>query len=355
MILSDSNQLKEWGIVEFGYTTQAIPQSIDQYNLWINKKDHLPLSYLEGIRQEKRQSVKDFWPEFNSALVFLFSYHDAHQKLQSLYQNDPEWDGLKLGSYTLGFEGLDYHQIIKERLVAIGEELKRDYEGLEYKLVIDIHPVLERDLAFRSGLGWFGKNSMLINRNHGSFFLIGSILLNITIPSLEEKKIETDHCGQCSRCVDACPTNAIDAENRTIIAKDCISTFTIEQFKMDTVPGPKLTLKDGFIFGCDICQDVCPWNLRVDRKNKIMAPDFNHHGQKRIIDFFLKRQIKIIKEELFSMSEGTFKKFFKTTSFERSGKRGVLKNIIFYIKELNCSRATEDKTAKKNTMKHGVF
>lgn len=195
--------------------------------------------------------------------------------------------------------------------------------------------MLERDLAMRAGMGWFGKNSMIINRHHGSFFIIGSLLLNKKINVLKENKIEADHCGQCTRCIEACPTNAIDPVSRTIVARDCISTFTIEQFKLETVPSEKMSLKSGFIFGCDICQDVCPWNKRVDRILPPMNSIFFHDQQMKILNFFLKRDLKQISRELDTLSEGQFKKQFKNTSFERSGKRGLFKNFLFYLRELN--------------------
>lgn len=324
--------LKKWGVVDFGVTTEAVPESLNRYNEWVEKQHHNPLLYLEGERKNKRQSVKEHWPDFQMGIVFLFSYQPTHQALQSVYRMDPEWNGLKMASYTMGFEGQDYHHLLKGRLQEIGEFLKTQNSSLEFKLTLDTHPVLERDLAFRSGLGWFGKNSMMINRHHGSFFIIGSLLLNQEIP-LEEKKLETDHCGQCTACIEACPTRAIDPVTRTIIAADCISTFTIEQFKLETQPSEKMTLKSGWIFGCDICQDVCPWNKRVDRKNAPVM-DFNQE-QNRILDFFLRRSKHELVTELESMSEGEFKRKFSGSSFERSGRRGLLKNLRLLLKQLN--------------------
>ena len=331
-------KLKEYGIVDYGYTTEPVPATVDQFNFWVQEGNHLPLTYLEGLRQQKRQSLKEHWPLFQSALVFLFSYHDVHLKLRALYQNDPDWNGLKIAAYTLGFEGLDYHHKIREYLIEIGESLKNLHPDLEFKLTLDTHPVLERDLAMRAGLGWFGKNSMLINREHGSFFIIGSLLLNKTIQGQTEAKMETDHCGQCTRCIDACPTDAIDITSRTIMAKDCISTFTIEQFKLDSIPSNKMTLKEGTIFGCDICQDVCPWNKRVDRlsdNHKSLDLNFKDKNQIKITNFFLKRDVNTIAQEINSQSVSAFKRFFEKTSFERSGKRGIYKNFLLYLKELN--------------------
>ncbi|MGZ3787555.1 MAG: tRNA epoxyqueuosine(34) reductase QueG [Bacteriovorax sp.] len=326
--------LGKWGIVDFGHTSLEEPLSFSRYTDWVKSKHHLPLTYLEGERLNKRQSLKEHWPSYKSALVFLFSYHQTHQDLAHFYQTDPEWNGLKLASYTLGFEGLDYHHLIRDRLIEIGEELKKEIADLEYKLTLDTHPVLERDLAMKSGLGWFGKNSMLINRHHGSFFIIGSLLLNQDL-GLAPKTIEADHCGQCTRCIDACPTSAIDPLTRTIVAKDCISTFTIEQFKLESVPSEKMTLKNGEIFGCDICQDICPWNSRIDRAAPSTESHLVYPDQKKIIDFFLKKEKREIEKELNAMSEGEFKRQFKNTSLERSGRRGLLKNVRLLLKELN--------------------
>jgi epoxyqueuosine reductase len=320
--------LKDFDVVDYGYTEESKPLTLQEYNQWVSQNKHGPLSYLEGERQEKRQDLKNHWSEFQSAMVFLFSYHPAHFELQELMKHDPSWNGLKVASYTLGFEGGDYHNYLRTKLEGIGKRLKDEYD-LEFQLTLDTHPVLERDLAMRSGLGWFGKNSMLINRKGGSFFIIGSLLLNQKI-NLEQKNYETDHCGQCTRCVDACPTQAIDPVTRTITANDCISTFTIEQFKLDTIPSEKMNLTQGTIFGCDICQDVCPWNKRVDREKKFPRLNWSPE-QKKILDFFMLRPVSELHADLEKMSGGEFGRFFDKTSFSRSGKRGLLKNIKLYL------------------------
>jgi len=323
--------LKDFGVVDFGYFEDSIPASKENFTSWIKKDHHLPLSYLGDERFSKRLDLKNYWSEFESALVFLFSYNDSHRILDDLYQNNSDWNGLKIAPYTLGFEGMDYHHELRNRLMSIGERLKETYK-LEYKITLDTHPVLERDMAFKAGLGWFGKNSMLIHRKEGSFLLIGSLLLNKKI-KINLKKIESDHCGQCTLCVQHCPTNAIDAETRTIIAKDCISTFTIEQFKLETIPSEKMDLSSGFIFGCDICQVVCPWNNRIER----MKSELNHKIELKnkalfLAEFFLLRPIHEIHEKITKMSLSQFKNTFAGTSFERSGKRGILKNLNFYLK-----------------------
>jgi epoxyqueuosine reductase len=333
MTLFNKEQLNKWGIVDYGYTTKHIPISLNNYNNWLNENWHLPLNYLAGNRAELRQDLKNFWPLYKSALVFLFSYHQTHCDLNAIYNDEENWNGLKLASFTLGFEGEDYHHIIKRHLIEIGNSIQKTYPHIEYKLTLDTHPVLERDLAFQAGLGWFGKNSMLINKKHGSFFLIGSLLLNNELP-LEYPKLDVDHCGQCTRCIDACPTSAIDVQTRTIIARDCISTFTIEEFKLETIPSEKMNLDSGFIFGCDICQDVCPWNQRIDRQADDAPKKNQSNEQKKIVNFFLLQKVEVLLSALESMSTGEFKRLFQKTSFARSGKRGLLKNIRFHYKNV---------------------
>ena len=319
-------------VVDIGYTDNTQAEFFSEYQDWIQNERHLPLKYLEGEKQNKREDLKKYWPSCESSLVFLFSYKKIHRQLNQIYSNHKNWNGLKIASYTLGFDGEDYHNFISGVLKQIGEDLKGDYPELEYKLALDTQPVLDRDLAFRAGLGWFGKNSMLINRKNGSFTIVASLLLNKKLP-FPKKTEEVDHCGQCTRCIDACPTTAIDPMTRTIIAKDCISTFTIEQFKLDSIPSEKITLKSGNVFGCDICQDVCPWNKRIDRYDNCTI-ELNSK-QTEIINFFILRDKQELYSNLKNFSERGFRNLFKNTSFERSGKRGVLKNLIFYLKELN--------------------
>jgi len=320
---------KDLGVCDYGYTEEFLPITSSQYQAWVQQDQHLPLTYLEGERLEKRLDIREYWTEFQSALVLLFTYDNSRRALNEVFKSDPSWNGLKIASYTLGFNGEDYHYEIKNRLIQIGERLKEQFQ-LEYKLTLDIHPVLERDLAFRSGLGWFGKNSMLINKNEGSFTLIGSLLLNKKVDIFLSKPFEADHCGQCTRCADACPTQAIDLKTRTITAKDCISTFTIEQFKIDTPVPEKMNLQSGYIFGCDICQDVCPWNKRLERTRAIAVPSWNEK-QHEILNFYIKRPVQELSEELEQISGKMFEKKFKQTSFERSGRRGLLKNLRLYL------------------------
>ena len=239
-------------------------------------------------------------------------------------------NGLKIASYVLGFEGVDYHYNLKESLESIGRELQGLDPELEFKLSLDTQPILERDLAFRAGLGWFGKNSMFISKSEGSFFILGSLLLSKDY-TLPERDVETDHCGQCTKCADACPTDAIDLDTRTLISNKCISTYTIETFK-DVGEAPQgMENSNGEIFGCDICQEVCPWNKRLLRVGKVkpFEGDLSEHEVK-VRSYFLERPISEILDDLSSLSNRGFQRLFRSTPIERTGRVGLLKNIRFF-------------------------
>jgi len=300
-LLSISSELlQSMQIVDWGYIEESKPKTFNFFDKWIENKLNGSLGYMADHRKDIRSDIKKFYPEFQSSLVFLFDY-TAAAKLNI------ESDDHRFAAYTKGFEGIDYHYWIKDKLDSLAKEL-----GLtDYKLSIDAQPVLERDMALKAGLGWFGKNSMLINKKHGSFFLISSILLDKKL-NLKKSDIEIDHCGSCTKCIDACPTNAI-IDNKVIDANKCISTFTIEMFKEAEAPKGFPT-ESGEIFGCDISQDVCPWNIKpIQRSNSMESPEY----------------LKVFEQtNLESISNREFKRIFKGTSLERTGRVGLLKNLI---------------------------
>ena len=323
--------LNQFRIVDWGYTENSKPLSFDRYENWVKKDGHGPLGYLADERKEKRKDVRNFFPEFQSSLVFLFSYAKEKSFLDSFYKDDPQANGLKLASYSLGFEGMDYHHVLRDSLQKISLEIKKIYPNCMFSHSLDIQPVLERDLAARAGLGWFGKNSMFISRQEGSFVMLGSLFLSTKLP-LNEGRIETDHCGTCTRCIDLCPTQAIDPETRTLQSEKCISTFTIELFKEDKVAPLGMEKANGEIFGCDICQDVCPWNKKTLQIEGIEGEDSSTKPLKEnpLFNFFLKRPKNQIKNELEGMSNREFRRVFKGTAVERTGRKSLLKNINFW-------------------------
>jgi epoxyqueuosine reductase len=313
----DNKFLAELGVVDWGYTTEAVPRSLEHFEKWIEDGLQRPLGYLADHRRHLRRDLRHVFPEFRSALVFLFSYRPAKKWMLDQGQH-------QVASYALGFEGEDYHRALKERLAKI-----KDHFFSEAKVFysLDAQPVLERDLAYRAGLGWFGKNSMLIHRKEGSYFIIGSLLLDRELP-LDEAQIDIDHCGSCVACVEACPTKAIDPESRTLIASQCISTFTIELFK--EAPSPKgMENSRGEIFGCDICQDVCPWNNKPLQRTEgflSLKPSYAFL-RSWFFDWPREKMASMILDET---NRGLKRKLYGTP-FDRPGREGWLKNLKAYF------------------------
>jgi epoxyqueuosine reductase len=323
-----------YGIKEWGLVNDPLASTYDEYQKWLSQGNQGILSYLEGDRALTRESLKKYFPKFKSALVFAFDYSRVTQILEEFYQSEKS-NGLKIASYALAFDGSDYHYVLKDLLNKISEDLKKELPPCEISFTLDTQPVLERDLAKRAGLGWFGKNSMMINRNIGSFFIIGSLLLDVDLSNhVAPAKVETDHCGQCTRCVDACPTDALIAGSRTLVADKCISTFTIEQFKEAQAPSG-MEQSRGEIYGCDICQVVCPWNKRVLRQANPVKPeevDELISKNKEVFDHFLLTPVEQIISFLESISNRAFRKQFAHSPISRTGRIGLLKNIKFFKK-----------------------
>jgi epoxyqueuosine reductase len=310
--------LKSLGVLEWGYTEESRPPTMAHFEDWINQSYHGSLSYLADHRKELRRDIKNVYPDFQSALVFLFSYVPTKKYLLEHNQH-------RIAAYALGFDGEDYHYALKRRLDFIYSKLKEGIPHLEHLISLDTQPILERDLAHRAGLGWFGKNSMLINQREGSYFIIGSILLNQKLP-LAMPTIDIDHCGHCRACVDACPTNAIMPESRTLIAQKCIATYTIETFK-DIPPPSGFDLSRGEIFGCDICQDVCPWNNKPLQRS---TSSFKiHPNLKSKIDFLLKASLIELIDFFEKLSNRGVKKSLQHTALDRPGRTGWLKNLNY--------------------------
>lgn len=311
-----SELMQELGILDWGYTEESTPLSLSHYEQWVNQEKHGPLGYLADHRRNLRRDIKNVYPEFQSAIVFLFSYQAAKKWML-------EHERHEVAAYSMGFDGEDYHFALKERLEQIFSALKHDYPELGRFIALDAQPVLERDLALRAGLGWFGKNSMLINQKEGSYFIIGSLLLNQKLP-LSSTAVDVDHCGQCNACVEACPTKAIEVDTRTIVADKCISTFTIEMFKEVDAP-QGFDKARGEIFGCDICQDVCPWNkkplgriagaLKLKEKFSFLREWFYEIPKTSLI--------QLIQDE----SNRGLRKKLHGTPFDRPGRTGWLKNF----------------------------
>lgn len=208
---------------------------------WLSQGFHAEMQYMEN-HFEKRLDPTLLVPGSKSVISFLYNYFPAES------QNT---EAPIIAKYAYGE---DYHTVIKDKLYSLVQELQQQIGTFNYRIFVDSAPVMERQWAALSGLGWIGKNSLLLRKGLGSYFFIGSIICDL---DLEPDTPVTDHCGTCTACIDACPTQAIVA-NQVVDAGKCISYLTIE--KKGDIPVEFHDQMSNRIFGCDICQEVCPWN-----------------------------------------------------------------------------------------------
>ena len=227
------------GISEANFLEDEAPR----LESWLKKNMNGKMSYMENyfdMRLDPRLLVEGA----KSVISLLFNYYPTQ-----LQPNDLP----KISKYAYGN---DYHQVIKEKLHQFVDEIKVKIGNVNARVFVDSAPVLDKAWAKKSGLGWIGKNSNLINKSSGSFFFIAEIILDLNLEYDGEIK---DYCGTCTKCIDACPTDAI-VEPYVVDGSKCISYFTIElKDEIDTKMNGKF---NDWVFGCDICQDVCPWNQR---------------------------------------------------------------------------------------------
>jgi len=250
----------------------------------------------------RRSHPRLVWQETASILVVGLNYHQA--------AGEPGNGRGRVARYALGD---DYHEVIEEKLRAL-LAWTREAAGPELRgrVYVDTGPLLERDLAARAGLGWFGKNTMLLNRTHGSYFFLGALLLNVALPP---DAPTTAHCGSCRRCLDACPTGAFLAPF-VLDARRCISYLTIEL--KGPIPRDLRPLVGDWIFGCDVCQEVCPWNRKAPRPEGARAePRFAPRPGWSAPELVA----------LLSLTPAEFSARFRGSPVKRARRRGLLRNV----------------------------
>lgn len=248
----------EHGFTRMGVAELKRPVTIDLYRTWIEKGFAGEMEYLERHLPEKERPEIHF-DRARAALVVAVDYVPHPEPLPP-GEGEAAWAARiahspRVARYS---RGRDYHRWLSNRLKKLAETLRADFPSQQFLCCADSAPILERDLAVRAGLGWVGKNTCVIDRDGGSLFLIGEIVT--TMPSNAADFVPHDHCGTCTRCIDACPTGALVA-TRELDARRCISYLSIESRK-----APPLELRAGigdWLFGCDICQTVCPWNIKA--------------------------------------------------------------------------------------------
>jgi epoxyqueuosine reductase len=256
------------------------------------------MRYLQGEGAERRKDPRLLLPECESILVLGIPYAAPNQA----------WAGV--ASYAWG---TDYHLALPERMKRLVEFIEAEARHpVPNRWYTDTGPLLERELGQRAGLGWIGKNSCLINPRAGSTFFLAEILLGIKLEP--DAPFPTDHCGTCRRCIEACPTQCI-TENRTIQAGQCISYLTIEL--KDDIPEELRFLMGGWIFGCDVCQQVCPWNRFAQPPDPAFEPRAGV-------------PLPVLQKDI-NLSPQEFNRKFKDSPVKRAKRTGYLRNVAVAI------------------------
>jgi len=266
---------------------------------WLNKGMHGSMHYMERYFDMRIDPTK-LVPGARSVITLLLNYFPNEKQHN---------DDLKISKYAYG---KDYHEVIREKLNKYIGNMKSRIGDLHGRGFVDSAPVLERTWAQRSGLGWVAKNGNLINKQMGSFFFIATLITDLDL--VPDESFAKDYCGTCSRCIDACPTEAI-LPGKVVDGSKCISYFTIELKEM-LIPTEMKGKFENWMFGCDICQDVCPWNRFSKPTNEI---EFTPLPE--ILDLSTK--------EWEMMTEEKFKKIFDHSPLSRSKLKGIQRNLKF--------------------------
>ena len=305
-----SNIYKHTGIVKtiaaglgFDYCGIAKAQLLNddarRLENWLSKGMHGKMQYMENHFDLRIDPCK-LVPGAKSVITLLLNYFPSQQQSAQ---------APKISKYAYGN---DYHEVIRSKLKLFMQQIKEQVGEVNGRGFADSAPVLERTWAQKSGIGWIGKNGNLINKNSGSFFFIATLIVDLELNYDDE--FVKDYCGTCTRCIDACPTDAI-LPDKVIDGSNCISYFTIE-LKDALIPGEMKGKFDNWMFGCDVCQDVCPWN-RFSRSST--ESSFNHYPE--ILNF--------TKNDWEELMEESFKVIFKDSPIKRTKFAGIKRNLKF--------------------------
>ncbi len=291
------SQARALGFDLVGVARLGPAETAPLFDEWLARGFAGDMSYLER-GADKRGDPRRVFANVSSAVVVGMNYGGT----------------APAGPVARYARGDDYHDVMTERLRALhawlNAELGRDVAGKAY---VDTGPILERDLARKAGLGWFGRNTMLINPEMGSFFFIGALLLDVELAP--DAPFEADRCGTCTRCLDACPTDAFVAPH-VLDATRCISYLTIE-LKGD-IPEELHAGVGANVYGCDICQDVCPWNVRfsLDAREAAFAPRESIGG----------KNARTLARDILAMDDESFRAAFRNSPMKRAKLRGLQRN-----------------------------
>jgi epoxyqueuosine reductase len=266
---------------------------------WLNKGFNGTMQYMENYF-DLRVNPQKIVPGAKSVITLLQNYYPEQQQQNNNY---------KVAKYAYG---KDYHEIIRAKLKQLLANMNATIGNIDGRGFVDSAPVLERAWAIKSGLGWIGKNGNLITKQSGSFFFIATIIVDIEL--IYDDAYAKDFCGSCTKCIDHCPTNAI-LPNKVIDGSKCISYYTIEL--KDALINENMKGKfDNWMFGCDTCQDVCPWNRFSSPTNEI-----NFTPIPEILNF--------TNQQWEELTEESFKQIFKESPLKRTKYKGIKRNLQF--------------------------
>jgi epoxyqueuosine reductase len=281
------------GISKAGFLEEEAPR----LEKWLNQNMHGEMQYMEN-HFDKRLDPTKLVEGAKSVISLLLNYYPETTQLEDTY---------KISKYAYGH---DYHHIIKSKLRLLQEFISDEIGEVSGRAFVDSAPVLDKAWAVKSGLGWMGKHSNVLTQKVGSFYFIAELIVDL---DLEYDLPVTDHCGSCTACIDACPTQAI-VEPYKVDGSKCISYFTIEL--KNEIPTSVKGQFDDWMFGCDVCQDVCPWN-RFSKSHS--EPLFDPHPE----------LLAMTKKDWEEITEDVFKKVFQKSAVKRTKFNGLTRNIDF--------------------------
>jgi len=285
-----------------GIAPAAPADGFDRLRDWLERGFAGDMEYMSR-HAEARRHPQAVLPDVRSVLMVGMSYAPHAEDL-------PTQDLARIARYA---RGTDYHDVLRARLNQLLAWVQGAVSGCQGRGVVDTAPLLERDFARRAGLGWFGKNTMLLNKRHGSYFFLGALLLDLDLRP--DPPHEASHCGTCTACLDACPTQAFVAPG-LLDSRRCLSYLTIEL--KGVVPAELRPEMTEWLFGCDVCQEVCPWNRK--------APPGTEPALQPRPDL-----IALDPEMVLALSEDEFRRLFRATALWRARRRGLLQSAALIL------------------------
>lgn len=303
-----SRQIKEkakaLGFLSCGISrAEFLEEEAPRLENWLKKGYHGKLGYMEN-HFDKRLDPRRLVDGARSVISLSYNYYTPDK------QADPQ--APKISKYAYG---VDYHFVLKDKLKALLAYMQSEIGEIQGRAFVDSAPVLDKAWAGRAGLGWVGKHSLLISKTQGSFFFLAELIVDLELEY--DQVTPTDHCGSCTRCIDACPTGALHGSG-VVEARKCISYLTIEL--KDEIPEAFAGKMDNWMFGCDICQDVCPWN-RFSLPHQ--EPAFRPH----------EAMLQMRKQEWHEITKETFQEIFRKSAVKRAKYAGLKRNLEFLTKQ----------------------